>query len=205
MALQQRQQTRLVFFTCKVTPFLTATHKQCPIQWAVVITQFLRQQEVTRCLPVDWLTTGEFNLQTLCGFLCQAGKNTSLPPVYTLHWRPKKVMGTGEKKCLNTAGGPALQPVFRLESSCYCGCFTQEWYRGAQRKKSSSLLHRAISACRPEPMKDLVCKKKKATLTSSSLEAAALNCITLPARNFFTFILTGTFPLRFRKSLSEKS
>lgn len=48
-------------------------------------------------LPVDQLTTLEFNLQTLCGFLCLAGEDTSLPPVYTSHCRPKKVVGTAEK------------------------------------------------------------------------------------------------------------
>lgn len=60
--------------------------------------------------------------------------------------------------------GHARQPVFRLQSSCYCGCLTQEWYRGPQRKKPSTLLHRAISACRSELMKDHICKGERKPL-----------------------------------------
>lgn len=76
------------------------------------------------------------------------------------------------------------QPVFRLESSCYCGCFTQEWHGGPQRKKPTAVLHRAISACRPGLVKEHVCKGiTKDTLTFVRLEAVALHCETLKTVN----------------------
>lgn len=82
-------------------------------------------------------------------------------------------------------------PVFRLESSCNCGCFAQEWHRGPQRKKPTAGLHRAIGACRPRLMKDHVCKgETKDTLTFVSLEAAALHCETFTTVNATHYVQT---------------
>lgn len=103
----------------------------------------------------------------------------------------RKCRGPGRKMPQHSRG-QTRQPVFRLESSCYCGCFTQEWHWGPQRKKSTALLHRAIGACRLVLMKDYVCKRRKcpSDLCEPGGTLHCLHCKKFPARHYHVWIST---------------